>query len=233
MNSYFVSGCVFDSDSSNKTESKDKGTYTLIVDPLTVESYPTGGGLFIITLEPSDDFEGDVNITIEANPALNAQITTEKLSLKNRVAEIEIHPDSTVTSRTDTLKVLFEHNNKTKPIILTVTICIQWGLETMPCPSWHSEFLQWIKTEHQEFSIEGGEDWFGWFKYPCLEGVGVWMYINQKWEITVVIEVFPPFKKWFLLRKRGEVIPKLCAREYPDNTFIEYPIEVWEELYRH
>ena len=63
LNSYFVSCCIFNSDSSEKPESKDKGTFTLNIDPLTVESYPTGGGLFIITLEPGDDFEGDVSIT--------------------------------------------------------------------------------------------------------------------------------------------------------------------------
>jgi len=94
-------------DSSKITE--DSGAYTLEAEPAAVYSYCGGGGLFILSMEPGDNFGGDVQLTIDASPGLNAKLTTDLLSLDEKIAEIEIYPDSSLALGVYTFKVISEH----------------------------------------------------------------------------------------------------------------------------
>ena len=219
-------GCIFDSETKKE---KDKGIYTLEADQTWMRSCRGGGGLYILSMDISEDFEGEVRLKVEADPAINPELTTEVLSLHKRVAELVIHPDSTVALGYDTLRVISEHASAADTLELYLLMVYQ-GKNHKPIPQWQNEFVKWLEDEYPEFGIKEGQEWFGWSKYPGMSGAGFWTYLNETWEITVNLIITPSrYPDYFLLRRRGKVTPKLAARTNKDGTFTEISVKYWSE----
>ena len=242
---FFLSGCGDNGAGPEKNEVEDKGTYTLTVEqtlmdepkgylqPTSVWSYPGGGGLFIIIMEPGEDFEGDVQLTINADPALHAQLLNEKLTVEKPVSEVEVYPDTTievVNERfyfvNDTLLVIAEHGGVKDTLDLEIKIGIPNDKAKPNATGLHNVFIQWIQDEHPELGITTGQEWFSWSINPrFLLGGGHWLFLNSNWEMRVSWAVVPSPPVWILVRQRGNVMPLLAARRIGDGPFQEIPVE--------
>jgi len=225
-------------DSSKIAE--DTGTYKIVIEPtlpaplLTpMKSYRGGGGLFILSMEPGDNFGGDVQLTLDANQALNAKLTTDLLSLDTKVAEVEIYPDSTISIGAEIIKVFSEHADVADTLELEVEIVEPEIVEpdSMSIGRYaiklHDEFVLFVKETYPELGITTGQDWFNYNQHPIvLYGTpGKWTFLNQTWDMTVYWTVWPKMPVWFLLRKRGESEPVFAAFKNMDVTIHEIPVD--------
>lgn len=65
---------------SQEPNAIDRGTYGLEVTPTSVRSYTGGGGVFVLSMTPSEDFEGRVVLSVIAHPSLSAELFDESLT---------------------------------------------------------------------------------------------------------------------------------------------------------
>jgi len=220
---------------------KDAGTYKIEIEPalpaplLTpMKSYRSGGGLFILSMEPGDNFEGKVLLTVNAIQALNVEITTAMLSLDKRVAEILIYPDSKIAIGTEIIKVISEHADVADTLEIEVEIVEPDSLSTeKTATKLHDEFVLFVQEAYPELGITTGQDWFNYNQHPILlSGTpGKWTFLNQTWDMTVYWTVWPKMPVWFLLRKRGESEPEFAAFKDMDVTIHEIPVDEFGPIY--
>jgi hypothetical protein len=65
-----------------------------------IRSYPEGGGIYIIYINPKNDFLGYVSLQINSDPNLNAELDRVILDKKSQVAELTINPNKLIESGT-------------------------------------------------------------------------------------------------------------------------------------
>ena len=221
LNSHLISGCIFNSDSP---ELKDAGTYTLKADKSTLQSGRNGGGLFIISMETSEDFQGKVQLTIDFNPNLNAELTTSVLSLDKLVTELMIRPDSLIALGDYTIKVISEHGGVKDEIELYVEIVQSIPEDFNPPYQKYIEFVQWVESEYSIIVFEEGEELFSFFEYPIRDGGSTFYFLSSTLETKITQIVIPSGLTYYYLRKRGEVTPILAAKKGENTDFIEIPV---------
>jgi len=210
-------------DSSKITE--DTGTYTLESEPTAVQSYCGGGGIFILSMEPGDNFGGDVQLTLDANQSLNAKLTADLLSLDRKVTEIEIYPDSTLALGFYPFKVISENAGVKNELDLSVEIRV-FGSFSPPYLK-YIEFRDWVEITYPIVFYDGGK-LFPFFKCPDYDGASTWIILSPTFEITIILKTTPLFPAYYLLRKRGEVTPLLVAKKI-DGEFLEISLEdLWK-----
>jgi hypothetical protein len=81
-----------------------------------IRSYPGGGGIFIIDLNPKADFSGYVSLEINADPHLFIELDKTILNKKSQIAELTIQPDKTIEIKTYEIVITANYHQKTKHI---------------------------------------------------------------------------------------------------------------------
>jgi len=219
----FLIGCVLGND-SKKIE--DKGSFEISISPLQFKSYPAGGGLVLISLEPNTDFAGDVDLLFETDENITLIPDKSVLSMDKMVEEIEVYPDTTATPGEYWISIIYQHagiiDTKTVQIIIT----------DLPDPFIRhigfnkilsAEIVQWLDETHPEYGIKTDDSWFCFCEDVETLGL-IWRYINQSWDIKIEGMAYPPLFKWYLLRKRGCIEPLLCVKKDKQGLFEEIPV---------
>ena len=222
-----ISSCISDDD-EKPGDAMGKGSYFVDVQQTEIDSYPGGGGLFILSLTPGEDFEGTVTLSIQADPSLQAYLTTDYLADNNRVTEVEIRPEETTTieeyiitittQNTDINKTLNLHVNIVKPDSL--------GLDGKYAIKRFNEFVQFMQDIHPDLNISTDMDWFSYNHYPEMMpgSPNKWTFLSPTWDITVLSRSGPNMSKWYLIRMREEYDPMLAAYANLDESIHEIPV---------
>jgi hypothetical protein len=200
-------------------------SYSLIAYKPVFRTYAEGGGLSILRMTPKENFSGEVNLSVIAEPNLHLEITKSTISLSDSISEITIRPDSTVTQGLSNIKIISIYN--ATPDTMNIFAFVSTGSPPgTTSQTLRDEFIQWLNANHQELEITTGLDWFGYDKSPGTVGGRTYTYLNQTWEITLSWELPPP-PCLFLLRKRGIFELILAAEKNDDGIIYEIPIENW------
>jgi len=220
---------------------KDSGSYVLDTKPKWVRSYRGGGGLFIITMTPGEDFSGRVRLFLCSSPQLHAMLTSDFLSNNKRVSEITIMPDSTVSFGEKepegivehvvySIGLIHKHSDKSDTLFLESFI-IKDLLGTFD--SAKKPPVDWIEKEFPDIAIKKEGEWFHYFAfdgtsaladvYP-VPGQGTEIYLNQEWYVTTYSFLSPPFSVYLLLRKRGDIQPLFAAKKDLETSWHEIPL---------
>ena len=220
----FLSGCVLDSDSKKIV---DKGSFNLFVSPLQFKSYPGGGGLVLISLEPDTNFTGDVDLWFETDE--NIILIPEKsvFSMNKLIEEIEVYPDTTVTQGESQINIIYRHAGITDKKIVQINLTYLPDATILLVGSGKKlslEIVQWLNETHFEYGIKADDSWFCFCEDVETTGP-IWRYINKSWDIKITSNAYPPRYKWYLLRKRGFIEPLLCVRKDENQgLFEEIPV---------
>ena len=225
---FFLSGCLLADDSK---ESEDNGSYSLISNKIQIDSFPEGGGLFILSMEPSEDFEGEIHLSIEADQKLNAILYEKSLSITKYVSEVEFYPDSTIAFGTFPINIISRHGGIKESLMLSVEIHdpIYPNGPSTPYPP--QKFVAWLNEGYPGMGISPGIKWIYYRNEPIITMPGSSLeqtWLNQSWEMTVYTKGPYPYKSWYLLRKRGEVLPVFAAKRENLNYNAHYEIDVAE-----
>lgn len=228
----FLSSCICDDD-DKPSDPLGKGKYYLKVQQTEIKSYPGGGGLFIISLKPGDDFEGTVKLSTLADPSLHAHLTTGRLTSDKRVAEIEIHPATTTAIKEYTIKVESQNEDTSYSLTLKANVVkADSGVIDDRYPkTLFNEFVQYIQDSQPELSISTDMDWIKYTHYPVvMAGTPCkWSFLCHTWDITVFARSGPTWPTWYLLRKRGEYDPHLAAYKDINVSIHEIPVNDFGE----
>ena len=121
--------------------------------------------------------------------------------------------------------------------IKTVTLEIEmfdWSSNNLPeAIIKRDELISWLETEHSEFGIFTGENYFAYVTYPQHLVVEHWTFLYENWEMRICYHVMIPPYNWskLYLRKHGEVDAVFTAKRESDGTTYEIPITDYPNFY--
>jgi len=212
-----------------------------------IRSYRGGGGIFILYLVPRWGFQGNVELSMNADPNLNAQLDITILNSENTVAELTIQPNDNVDIQVYTITVVatqLQEQPSEKPRTPAQTIELQvdiyeWFHDEHPFAlEKRDEFLRWLEQEHPEFGVFTGQNCSFYMTYPGILVVEHWTFLYEDWEMRFCFHVMMYPYNWSMicLRHRGEVKAEFAARrEYVFPTlsvFSEEPHGTPDLIYR-
>ena len=223
-----VVGCSEDAE-----EDEDKGSYTITAKYSRIRSYRDGGGIFIVSMTPDDDFSGEVDLDINADPALNAELDRHSLDRSSTIAEIAIYPDQSAKTGGYEIELEATRINDSQSIILEVEI-FDWSSGNIDDATVkRDEILGWVEEESPEFGSFSKRYWFPYMTYPETLVVEHWTFLNMEWEMRLCYHVMIPPYDWSMLaiRRRGESDFIFAVKRESDGAIHEIPVAEYPTMY--
>lgn len=109
------------------TPQKNAGSFTLHATYPGIRSCPGGGGIFTISVDTTQDFRGDVQLSVQADPRLHATLLRSTLVAGARVAELTIAPEIGIPVDSFGVTVTAVHGDSSKQLRLGVDV-IAWEM---------------------------------------------------------------------------------------------------------
>ena len=203
-----------------------------------IRSYPNGGGIFIVYIEPKSEFAGKVFLNMVSPARLNARLSNDVLDRGSLLTEITVEPSGDIRPGTKYIRLAAVH---------VVGLCVQtvqriqlevevfnWEAGENPNLDERRDlFVKWLEQEHQEFGIFLNQEYNYYSTYPEVLIVEHGTYLNAEWEMRVCDHVMVPPDDWsmFCIRKRGALKPLFAAKRETDNTIHEIPVSEYPILF--
>jgi hypothetical protein len=212
---------------------EDAGEYVLQARHTAIRSYPGGGGVFTVFIDPREDFSGTVRLSVEADPLLHASLSRHVLDERERVAELRLAPSETIGVGMQRITVVAMHDKRTTALSLDVEL-LPWsqapaGMEMEK----REDFLTWLRTAHPELGDVTQRPFHRYMTYPEILIVEHWTFLSSDWEMRLCYHVMIPPHDWsmLLLRRCGSLSPLLAARRESDGSIHEIAVEQYPTLF--
>jgi hypothetical protein len=223
----------------NCCPSPDSGLFTIEAKYPYITSYPNGGGLFIAKLIPLENFTGDVYLSLDASPILNAQLNKTVLNTSNEIVEIEIKPSESAEHQIYEFQLLAQNADMSISTPFSVEVWPSFGeIVTEWAESKRDEFVDWLEIEHPEFGDFSNQNWFTYITYMGILVVEHWTFLNENWEFRICFHVMIPPHDWSMMQIRPRNIwdPVFTAKRSYDSTvadyiFYEIPVSEYPTFY--
>jgi hypothetical protein len=210
----------------------DAGSYVLDARATSIRSYPGGGGVFTIFMEPGADFRGDVRLSVIADRDLHCTFSLPLLYNRNRTTDLHIAPESGSPVTPRTIVVRAEHAGAIKTLTLNVTM-YDWS-HSVPGEeiALLRRYLDWIRMAHPKAGTVEIVPSRRYLTYPEILIVEHWTFLSPLYELRLCRHIMVPPHDWsmMLLRQVGHREPSLAARldsgsgEIREIPVSEYPI---------
>ncbi|MDT8323554.1 MAG: hypothetical protein RRA94_05555 [Bacteroidota bacterium] len=226
----FATGCLESGGDALAPEpspvERDAGSYILHARYDTLRSFPGGGGVFTMHIEPDMEFAGSVRLSVEAPEGLGARWDRMLLDAESRGAELSLHPAPTLATGLYALTVIARHGGVQKEYSLHVDMR-EWS-QSGPGHEMdrRQDFLDWLAVAHPELGDVDALPYFRFCTYPEILIVEHWTFLSAEWEMRVCFHVMIPPHNWsmMLLRRTGAPVPLLAARRESDGRITEFPV---------
>ena len=228
---FFSSGCIFDS--SDTSAPKPQG-FTYSISPLGIDTHPGGGGLILVSLDPSKEFTGDLFIRVYPPEHVRVVPQTIRLTHEWRFDEIEVYIDSTAAEGEMEMDITAEHEGATYTTVVPVKLQAQHNsiigkgaLDTHNPPI---SLCNWLSANHPELGIMMDGNWRSWCENRSIKTTNLsFRYVNLEWDIRM--QLFPNNGTYvfYWVRKRGECEPIFYAKSKRKLIQI-LPDEVIQEI---
>ncbi|MDT3739297.1 MAG: hypothetical protein RO257_07325 [Candidatus Kapabacteria bacterium] len=220
-------------DNPIEPKQEDKGEYTIQAKYQSIRSYPEGGGIFIISIIPQNDFAGTVKLRLEADPALKASLKKSDLDNNNRVAEIIISPDKNIEINNYIISIIATHSGKEKRVQVEVELFdwTQGGIETALIK--RDEFKKWLVSQNSKYnSIFNQPDKF-YHTYPQILIVEHYTFLTDDYEVRICYHVMVPPDDWSFIRirKRNSLEAEFAAKRESNGTIKSIPLTEYPTLF--
>jgi hypothetical protein len=212
----------------------DAGSYTLSARYSHIRSYPGGGGVFTIFIEPHTDFRGNVKLTLQADPILRAKLSRSTLDARDRIAELVLEPQPGVTFDSTVILVKADHRDSSTWLPLRITMYGWSSVDPGPETELLRLFLDWQHRTHPELiSATDVSTYRRWITYPEHLIVEHWSFVDAAWEIRLCRHVMVPPDDWsmLLMRPLHTLAPVLAARRDTDGNIVEIPVSEYPLFY--
>ncbi|MEW5924109.1 MAG: hypothetical protein AB1746_08990 [Candidatus Zixiibacteriota bacterium] len=214
------------------------GSFTLEAKFPHIDSYPKGGGIFILRIVPGGDMVGDVTVTLNAYSRLNAELYRTVVNAETPITEVSVSPSSSIPIGFHYIEVTASNMDHSETITLEVEV-VNWdGTGSMGyAQDKLDEFIVWLEAEHPELGTFSDRQWNVYATYPGILVVMHYTFLDMDWELRLCYHVMIPPYDWskMLLRSRGEWDAILAAkRENVDGVnyeIFEIPVEDYGVLY--
>jgi hypothetical protein len=203
-------------------------TYTYI------QSYPGGGGIFLLQLSENETAEENISIELIADPELQAQLTTTIFTQTNPVGELTIRPTDNITEGTSKIILLSKNDALPKAKILEVEIFdIEYDQPSRYIIDKRNAFLNWLSNTDPKYENISDQTWFAYRTYVRVLEVEHWTFLSPDYELRICCHITIEPDNWseMLLRQRGEITPVIAAHQESDGSIHEMNISDYPTFY--
>ncbi|MBN1697928.1 MAG: dockerin type I repeat-containing protein [Spirochaetales bacterium] len=196
----------------------------------SIRSYPGGGGIFIIALEPETNFTGDVTVSFRAEDTLHASLDRNTLDRENRVAELTISPSLSTRIGEYAIDVQAADSVMTKNTGLSVDVMSWETGDPADALVKLLNFQQWLDENAPGLNLNLDMKWTYYKTYPETLIVEHWTFLDNTWEIRLCFHVMIPPDDWSRLwvRKRGDMEATLALYRETEDTGIVHETDISE-----
>jgi len=215
------------SELSTTSTEKSLGGYAIEAKYSHIDSYPTGGGIFVLRLVPDEGFTGTVNLSLSAISRLNAALDRVSVTAASPVFEVTVRPSKSIPLGIHTIEVRATCGGETLVLPLEVEVVNWSGWGSGNAENELAEFYDWLAAEHPELGSLIGLNWFTYGTYPGILIVEHWTFLDAEYELRLCFHVMIPPYDWskIMIRPRGQWDPILAAHRETDGTIYEIPVE--------
>ena len=228
-----VSSCIFD---TNESAPPQPQGFTYSISPLGIDTHPGGGGLILVSLDPSKEFTGNLFIRVYPPEHVRVIPQTIRLTTEWRFDEIEVYIDSTAAEGEMEMDITAEHEGVMYTAVVSVKInSISLYLNDVGDLDTHNPPIglsNWLTSIHPELGIIADGLWSSWCENAShWAGNFSFRYVNSTWDIRM--QLFDSDKTesvFYQVRKRWEQKPVLYAKSERENQFNISPDEIIKEI---
>jgi len=219
-------GCHEDEDNPI-IPAKDKGEFTLNTKYPAIRSFPEGGGIFVISISPSPDFEGTVKLSVETESGITAKLNRTELNDKDSVADIIISTSKNIALDTNSITLKATHNGKEKLLKLFIVV-LSWDKDNCDeAKIKRDEFKNWFSGKSSKYQEIFGSEFTEFETYPQILIVEHRTFITKNYEVRVCYHVMVPPDDWSKLRirDRNRLVPEIALKRETDGSIHEIPVD--------
>jgi len=203
-------------------------TYTYI------QSYPGGGGIFLLQLSENATLEENISIELIADPELRAQLTNTVFTQTNPTGELIIRPTENITEGISKIIILSKNDGLPKTKILEVELFdIEPEEPSRYIIDKRNGLLDWLSTTYPEYENISNQTWFAYRTYVRVLEVEHWTFLSSDYELRICCHITIEPDNWseMLLRPRGEITPVIAAHQEYDGSTHELNISEYPTFY--
>lgn len=210
----------------------DKGDYSVTVKYDLIRIYHGGGGLYLFSISPNSEFEGDVELSLEADTLLHASLLKSKLTASDTVGEIILLPSGILPDKNYTIKLKLKHNGLTKYITFRAN-SYTWADNREDASMKLNLFKTWIQNNKPEFLTIFDSPDLLYATYPETLIVEHYTYLSDLYEVRLCYHVTVPQDSWtkLLVRKRGHWQPEFALAIMDGLHVLPMDTEQYPTLY--
>jgi hypothetical protein len=197
----------------------------------TIESYPSGGGVFIGYITDLNGIAGSVQLSVEADARLHPELTRTSLSGSDSVFELVIRPDENLEWGDYPIKVKAFTDEATESMDLTVSV-VDNGTNSEDALFKFDQFWDWLNQENPEAAREVGSDFFLYKTYRILI-VEHYTILTPNYEIRFCYHVMIPPYDWskIRIRERNVIEAEVAAERSTDGAIQKIPVKDYPMIY--
>jgi hypothetical protein len=218
-----IFGCTNPTDIEKKS-----GEFEIQTQYSKIRSCNSGGGLFIVYLDPGYDFEGKVDLTVIGEDRLNIDLNRNYLDKNNLVAELTIKPNFIEIEDTQIQEILITAKNEitSKSILLEVEMYHWDGAISQENLDRFNNMIDLVLKQNKKYEFLKDEGFFSYCTYPQILIVSHYTFLSENWEVRFCHHEMIPPHDWsmILIRKRGEIEAEIAYKR--DSTTNDYVIEI-------
>jgi hypothetical protein len=197
----------------------------------TIESYPSGGGLFIGYISGFSGIQEPVAISVEGDARLHPKLTRTSLSGTDSVFELIVKPEAKLVLGDYPIKITATSGDDSEEIELVVSL-VDNGANREDALVKFDQFFQWLSQEKPEVAQEIQSDFFLYKTYLILI-VEHYTVLTENYEIRFCYHVMIPPYDWskIRIRERNVIEPELAAERSTDGTIHEIAVSDYPTFY--
>lgn len=201
----------------------DKGEFTLSAKYKFIRSYPDGGGIFVISIATNSEFEGLVQLSVESDNYIDAELSKTELTISDKIADILIKPSKNSSIDTHKVIVKAKHSGIEKRLELFVDV-MQWDKEDPESVKQkRNEFKNYCIAKNALYQEIFTDNYLCYETYPEILIVEHNTFITENYEVRLCYHVMIPPDDWskLLIRNRKSLEPEIALQRETDGTIHE------------
>jgi hypothetical protein len=204
----------------------DKGAFTLSAKYKFIRSYPDGGGIFVISITTDSEFEGIVQLSVETDNDINAELNKSELTISDKIADVLINPSKNSSIDTHKIIVKAKHSGIEKRLELFVDV-MQWEKEDPESVKQkRNEFKNFCISKNALYQEIFTDNYLCYETYPEILIVEHNTFITENYEVRLCYHVMIPPHDWskLLIRKRNSLEPEIALMRETNGSIHEIPV---------
>ena len=196
----------------------------------TIQSYPGGGGLFLLYYTPLEGFDGIDSYSLSGQRHMSENSTLHQLADNDTVFELLVKPDLDCSLQDQKIGLTVYGEEGYKKINLVVSV-VDNGVNEEATGKLN-EFKSWLTERDSSLGALLDSDYFLYKTYLTLV-VEHYTVLTDEYEIRFCYHVMIPPDDWSMIRvrKRNVLEPEFAARRESDGTINEIPVSEYPSMF--